>query len=392
MRTVRQLLSARSSRSPGAHRRLQALFFFAAVNLVLLAFTGPLMGGDTVIYLDGATRLLDGRPLVERQPSYVGYIVIVAACQALGVGLLGLILLQIGMATVAAGTVYRLGAELAGARAALIATGVFALDVETNRWHSYVLADSLYMSALTVAVWCVHNASGSPRRWGRGLAAIASLIVAGLIRPEGWFVLPAAALYWIARAPAAPIRRWAASLALAAACVVVVLVMAPRLSGNISAVDPAALLSRGQTMWDYDGWRVTMPQPIPDDVGAGSADRAIRYAASYPLDTAALMAARVGVHLIHVRPFYSTQHNAAIVLWLVPVYSLALLAVWSRWTHPLTIWCALVFASQTLVVALTHADADGRYLAHVLPMIYPFVGAGASVVAHRHLGKTAAND
>ena len=169
---------------------MQALFFFAAVNLVLLAFIGPLTGGDTVIYLDGATRLLDGQPLVERQPSYIGYIVIVAACQAMGVGLLGLILLQIAMATVAAGAVYRLGAELAGARAALIATSVFALDVETNRWHAYVLADSLYMSALTVAVWCVHGASGSPRRWGSVLAAIASLIVAGLIRPEGWFVLP----------------------------------------------------------------------------------------------------------------------------------------------------------------------------------------------------------
>jgi hypothetical protein len=76
----------RSSGPPGAHRRVQVLFFFAAVNLVLLAFIGPLTGGDTVIYMDGATRLLDGQPLVERQPSYIGYIVIVAACQAMGVG------------------------------------------------------------------------------------------------------------------------------------------------------------------------------------------------------------------------------------------------------------------------------------------------------------------
>jgi mannosyltransferase len=371
-------------------RRVQALFLFAAVNLVLLAFIGPLSGGDTVIYLDGATRLLDGQPLIERQPSYLGYIVIVAACQAMGVGLLGLILLQIGIATVAAGAVYRLGAELAGARAALIATSVFALDVETNRWHGYVLADSLYMSALTVAVWHVHRASGSPPRWGTVLAAIVSLIVAGLIRPEGWFVVPAAALYWIARAPSAPGRRWVASLALVPACMLLVLVLASRLSGNLDAVDPAALLHQGQTMWDYDGWRVTMPQALPDEVGAGSGERAIRYALAHPLDTAALMAARVVVHLIHVRPFYSTQHNAAIVLWLVPVYTLAVVAVWYRWTHPLTIWCALVFASQALVVALTHADADGRYLAHVMPIVYPFVGAGAAFVAHRQLGEAAA--
>ena len=369
---------------------MQVLFFFAAVNLVLLALIGPLTGGDTVIYLDGATRLLDGQPLVERQPSYIGYIVVVAVFQAMGAGLLGLILLQIGMATVAAGAVYRLGAELGGVRAALIATSVFALDVQTNRWHAYVLADSLYMSALTLAVWHVHAASGSPRWWGSVLAATALLIVAGLIRPEGWFVLPAAALYWIARAPAAPLRRWVAALALLPASVVFVLVLASRLSGNIAAVDPAELLHQGQTMWDYDGWRVTMPQALPEETGHGTAERAIRYAVAHPLDTATLMAARVGVHLIHVRPFYSTQHNAAIVLWLVPVYTLAVVAVWYRWTHPLTIWCALVFASQALVVALTHADADGRYLAHVLPVVYPFVGAGAAIVAHRPLGETGA--
>ena len=39
--------------------------------------------------------------------------------------------------------------------------------------------------------------------------------------------------------------------------------------------------------------------------------------------------------------------------------------------------------SQTLVVALTHADWDGRYLAHVLPLIYTLAGAGAVSIAQR---------
>ncbi|MET0163704.1 MAG: hypothetical protein ABW318_01710, partial [Vicinamibacterales bacterium] len=96
-----------------------------------------------------------------------------------------------------------------------------------------------------------------------------------------------------------------------------------------------------------------------------------------------LMLARLGVHLAHVRPFYSTAHNAVIVLWLLPIYALAGIAFWTSRGQALTRWCALAFASQALVVALTHADWDGRYLAHVMPIVYPFAGAGLWAVVNR---------
>ena len=40
----------------------------------------------------------------------------------------------------------------------------------------------------------------------------------------------------------------------------------------------------------------------------------------------------------------------------------------------------MAIGTQTLVVALTHAEWDGRYLAHVLPLIYTLTGAGVAVL------------
>jgi len=97
---------------------LPSLAIFAAVNLVWLAISGVHLGGDTGLFLDGARRLLDGQPLVDREPSYLGYVAVIAASQAVGAGLLGVVLIQIAVATAGAGAVYRLGMELGGTRVA----------------------------------------------------------------------------------------------------------------------------------------------------------------------------------------------------------------------------------------------------------------------------------
>ena len=360
---------------------LPSLAIFAAANLLWLALTGVHLGGDSGLFLDGARRLLEGQPLVDREPSYVGYAAVVAASQALGAGLPGVVLFQISVATLGAGAVYRLGMELGGPRVAAIATGLLTIDFDVNRWHTYVLADSLFLSMFVICVWLVHRAAEQQALSRYGVALVA-LIVTSLVRPEGWFAIPAAGLYWVARGTKSGVPRLAASAGAVVACLLGALIVAPRLSGNLSAVNPAAMLERGQTIWDYDGWRLAMPAAV-DSARSGQAPGPIAYAIQHPIATAELMVARLGVHLAHIRPFYSSAHNAVIVLWLVPVYALATIAVWRTWSQPLTRWCAAAFASQAIVVALTHADWDGRYLAHVMPIVYPFVGAGLWTVVAR---------
>lgn len=354
----------------------------------MVAWSGVRLGGDSGIYLDGASALLNGQPLTVRQPSYAGYICFVTFFQAIGAGLVGIVIGQVAAATVAAYAVYLMARQLGGPPAAIAAVALAAIDFDTNRWHAFVLADSLYASVLAIAVWLVYRAGSQPggpngRHAAPYVVASLVLLVAASIRPEGWFVIPAAAAWWVSRAAATTVGRWGGIAAVGAGCVLLVAVMAPRLSGNAEAVGPGEMLARGQTIWEYDGWRLAMPAASPVPAESGSAGRAVRYALQHPVHTAALMAARAGVHFAHVRPYFSSSHNAAITMWLLPLYALVFYGWWRVRTHALARWTLAVIATQTLVVILTHADWDGRYLSHVLPIAYPFAARGLMPVLNR---------
>ena len=365
----------------------------------MVAWSGVRLGGDSGIYIDGAHALLNGQPLTVREPSYAGYIAFVAFFQATGAGLVGLVLGQVAAATAAAYAVYLIARQLGGPLAASVSVVMATIDFDTNRWHAFVLSDSLYASVLVVATWFVFAAARKPQASSPTLsapspkpqapslkacaAATLVLVAAGLIRPEGWFVIPAAAVWWVTRLAVPATRKWAGVAAVGAGCLLLVALMAPRLSGNAEAVGPGEMLARGQTIWEYDGWGLSMPAASPAAGEYGSAGRAIRYALQHPAHTAALMAARAGVHFAHVRPYFSPSHNAVIVLWLLPLYALALHGWWRLRAHHLSRWILIVMATQTLVVMLTHADWDGRYLSHVLPIVYPIAACGLVSMLNR---------
>lgn len=342
----------------------------------MVGLIGVQMGADSPLYLDGARALLGGQALAARQPSYLGYISIVAFAEWAGLGLIGLVVLQVAAATAAAAVVFRIGVELGGLLAGAVSVVLLTLDAHSNRWHAYVLSDSIYTSMLVVAAWLAY-------RPGTKLAAAAVLVAAALVRPEGWFLIPAVAIYWVWRDISRPALRWASLVGIVACGALLVLLVAPRLSGNLQAVGPGEMLRSGQTIWDYDGLRLQMPDEPVVDAPGGSAGRAIAYAVKHPVSTLTLMAARLGVHVAHARPFYSVPHNLLILLWLLPVYVLGAYG-WSRLRrHALVRWCLVVIATQALVVALTHADWDGRYLAHVLPLWYPLAACGLVMVVPR---------
>jgi hypothetical protein len=362
---------------PAQNRRgdlLAAMTLFIVVNLGLLAVNGVRHGGDTPLYLDGASRILDGRPLIDREPSYAGYVLVVAAAQAIGIGTLGVVVLQVLLGAVAAAAVYLLGVALAGRVAGAIAATLYGIDVDTNRWHQFILADSIYVSLMTIGVLLTHRAA-IRRDLEPVFSAFGVLIIAAFVRPEGWVLLPVAGCFVIVMRARTIRSSFGGVMTLCGAMAVVAALLAPSYQSNLRAVGPGNMLQRGQTIWEYDGWRVAMP---PGDV-TDRAEGAFEYALRHPVVTAKLMVARVGVHFAHVRPFYSTPHNVVIVVWLVPVYTAAAYAIWRLRRQPLTLWVLAAITTQTLVVAVTHAEWDGRYLAHVLPLIDTLVGAGIAI-------------
>ena len=92
--------------------------------------------------------------------------------------------------------------------------------------------------------------------------------------------------YWVTRLDGAAVRKVVAGGAGVVACAGLYAVVAPQLGGNLRAVGPAEMLRSGQTIWEYDGWRVAMPEDpawVSSTSGTGAA---VSYALHHPVSTA----------------------------------------------------------------------------------------------------------
>jgi len=329
------------------------------VNVLLAAWLGINRGGDSFRYVDGAAQLVAGEPLRAPNVSqYLGYVGLVALATIAGTGLTGVVAVQIAMAACAAMALYDLGRQLAGRAAGVIAAVVFIVDLDIAQWHAFILTDSLYISLVVITTWFVHRAiaHGAPAY----VNALLVGVVTASIRPNGWMFAPLAAVYWISRSA---LSRWAR---VGIACVVL---------AGLAGVISIALYQRYNTVVAHPpkGWDNTRAFA---DVWLG-----LFGAAPAGENRLALAATRVLKELGHTRPTFSARHNAAVVAVLAVTYPLAIVGFIQRRTDPLSRLLVAVIAGHLLIVALTFADRDGRYLLYVFPLIVMFAACGATSLA-----------
>ena len=278
---------------------------FVLLNGALLALKGVQLGGDTSRYLDGARALLAGRPLGGYTWTYRGYMAVVAFWQEMGAGLPGVVGFQIVLAAVAGVAVAALGARLGGLLAGLIGAAFILVNPEVAQWHTYILTDSLYISAVAIVTFVVWRAAEHGGRW-YGLALLV-LLPAATLRPTALLLLPVAAAFWGVRGVVT--RDWIGiALGVIGAVGAVLLVVSPRVQDTAAQL-PGTTLRSGRVIYQEPAFRMEMPrEEMPRSTG-WLAD--LRYVRRHPGPTLTLGARRIAVELAHVRPFYRVRHNRA---------------------------------------------------------------------------------
>jgi hypothetical protein len=351
---------------------------FVALNLAFLA-PGPRVVGDAVMYVTSADKLVRGEPLPEFAWTRAGYVALVAVCRQAGLGLWGVVVVQLVAAVAAAVALRDLGARLGGAWAGVLAPGVTLANPDIVRWHSHVLTESLYTSAVVLAVWSVLSAVER----GRYGLAVLSVAAAATLRPNGWLLAVIAPCYWIAVGVPDWRARLAGLVAVPAVFVAAAFVVFTARPGLLTDA-PDVMFRRGEVVWGYPPWRLAMPEdPEPRASGLPGA---AEYALLHPLACARLATVRVLAELAHVRPFYSWWHNAAILVTLLPLDGLALVGAIATLQRPAARLLLAVIAAHLAVQAVSFADWDGRFLLYFLPLIGVFAARGAVDGAARWVG------
>ena len=339
----------------------------------LLDAVGPRLGGDSQRYLDAAAAWLGGAWPSGWVLLFSTYHLYVALCLGTGLGTVAVVLGQIALSGAAAWWLYRLGAILYGPRVGVLAALLYVGDLDLQVWNLYVLTESLFVS-LTVLALLVLVRADRPGTW---LAAGVATVVAAGVRPHGIALLGAAAVFalgalWRARRATTLL---VTALAVLAAAVAAWVVIGGMLSGWVR---PGRFLERGEVIWGYPAIAVPLTAPPMARTGDPLRDL-VAVIWAHPGHALRLAALRVGYEWAHIRPFYSTAHNVAVLVTLLPLYALAVWGLRRRAGRPgarglLLALCAL----QSLIVALTFADWDGRHLLVLLPAVFVLAAAGAS--------------
>ncbi len=342
---------------------LIVLAVILALLCLAVALRGVVLGGDSGIYREAAQRLLEGRPLTGVQSAYAGYAFVVASVDWLGLGLVGVVVVQLLMATIAALCLYRFGSALGDARTGLLAASVFLLNPDIARWHSYVLTESLYTSLVVLSAWAVWRAS---ELGGYGyLGALVSVIAASLVRPTGWLLVPVAMSFLVWGRTRNRVATGAS--AIVGLVAVAAVVAGPFLTERVAAADPAAKIREGVVIPNYERLAIGMPSD-PEDRSSGLG-AAIGFAVRHPLATARLALTRVGVEFAGVRPHYSTRHNLFLAGLLGLLYPTAVIGAIKAGRSRI-LWIALsVIGAHVAFVAAAFASYDGRFLDYALPLM-----------------------
>jgi hypothetical protein len=329
---------------------------------------GASTAGDSPRYVESARALLAGQPPTGKAAGYSGFAAVLAGVIALTGDPLAIAWVNaLAMALAACAVVFH--THLLFGRVASVAAGVLIVaNLELANWTRYVLTDALYTAAVTIAACAVEAASRMRRH---SLAAAAACLSAASLRPEGWLLPPIAAVAAAARRS----RRLAVMTAASMLALAVFAATRPNVARAVQFETPEQWLARGTVIWATDIWRVEMP---PSDRRYSSWQDGLHLALEQPVASARLALARVGAELVHIRPFYSMRHNVAIVLFYAPLFLLAAAGASERFARPGVPFVLVVIAGQLAVVALTFADADGRFLMHVVPLITVLAGGGVA--------------
>ena len=337
------------------------------------SLTAKRLTGDSWRYISGGQAVRAGRPLEDGQRSYSGYCALV--------GLLPsscLIPFQTLMAQLALAALLTLAWRLTRNGLAVVLAGLcVACQPEFAAWHTAVMTESLYMSAVSCNALFAWSAAHSRRRWLWLPLTLAWVALTATLRPTGWIQVPAVALYWSLTLPRG---RWPRLVWSALVCASFVGLAVLAGGDAIQRESPARKLYDGEVVWREPLWRVEMPREAraPETLGEG-----LLYGLRHPVASGWLVCKRLAMMFLRIRPTFSLKHNLFLLLCQVPLTVCGLAALWVWRRRAVVGALVAMLLAHALIVALTFNDNDGRFTLYILPLLMMVAVCGVTLALRR---------
>lgn len=342
------------------------------IQVYLYIYFGAHTAVDSALYIANAQRLLQGNFSYDSNFWYSGYSAFLALVWGLGGGIKQAVWLQIALSGGAALALWQAVCYLSGApRTAYLAVLFYLLWFKIHQWNVILYTESLFTSCCIFSFTLLVMAR---RRWQVGLAVLL-IIYTALVRPSGYCFLLGVAAYGVVRLRRTTIKSalwWLLAVGLG----VSLLLLLNKMLVNYILVESyarAEIIYPGITLGLQPPAELVLPAASLPPLG-----RLLVFIALNPLYFCKLSIIKLLLFIGNVKPYYSWLHNLAITVVLWPSYYFAFRGGQKLVIHHAAATCFIIaFAgAQTITVALTTENWDGRFLVPVLPFVFALTALG----------------
>lgn len=340
------------------------------INGLLFYFSGIKYAIDTARFEAEADSWLNGQVQPSYHLWYSGYIALLFICKSMLHSIYPSIFFQCMFSLFATICFYRgLCTSLKNSTGAFIATLLVICYMPIQQWNTCLLTESIFISLVLLFVYAL-SLDKKSHKW---LFVFLISILASAIRPNGGILLITCCMVYGIRSV-----HWNTLSAILFSAGTISILF---LLHNFTSVFYQFLLNSfntGEIICGYAYWTVPAKTTITDDVSKGSITKIADLIFSNPVKSTQLFISRLLVLWADVRIYYSLIHNLFIGMYLTAAYAAAVTGfIQYRKNLPEFAWASILYCGlHSMLIMVTYADWDGRFLAPLLPVVFIWSGLG----------------
>ena len=351
---------------------------YLIVSMLLFAENHVKIVNDSYRYLEYANNLKTGFYFDNHNFWYFGYAVFIFAVKQIHNSELAIVIAQKILSWIAVISIYKTSKLIFNnPKGAMITSLLSILFIEILAWNSYILCESVYCSFTCISFFVLAKIHRGSTNIGTLTLAVLVISLAVLAKPTGIALLGAISLIAFIKLKVFITNRTLRYSLIFLSCLVLILLINKMLTTylvmeNYQLGEIVYAITTITHKPEYDLLVVSVPNNlfIPSQESFPLI-KILSFIIHNPIYWTKLFIGKIFYFLLHIRPYWSIQHNVFSLVVLLPLYFYAIQAVIKkRLKKDLLIFFMAYMFIHILSIGITSVDWDGRFLMPLLPAIF----------------------
>ncbi len=351
---------------------------FIIVNAWVLQHFGIKVMDDSHRYLRWTNEIWEGK-ISLYMFWYSGYVIFLSLILKLGLGLGGVVFIQITLSLIACFCLYFLTKRFTDQKwPGLIASCGYLMFFEISSWNVYILTESIFTSCIIILITWVYRL----KKLKDMVLFIPFLLFVNFIRPMGITVLLSFLAFVFFEFKLGKNFTPKFKSFMIFGCIGFVLTMMILLLEGNPGIQ--FFYSKGKVVWGADQvphlrqnpWLVIDASNIIYNDKQSSTLAFFQFALENPIYLLELFMKKCIMFLAHIKPYYSVRHNVFIISFLLPLYLSFSYGLLKANHTGIKAFAFTLFLLNMLMTGFTVEAWDGRFLIPTLPLLFVVASLG----------------